>query len=394
MKRPGIPTKALIILADLLSDLGNQFVGFTLLDLLFFKGEKGLSNLLAMCLIEQAPSVCLSPLAGLWIDRVGAKTWLFLVSGGKCLLVGALVFVSSRYLVFTVYLLLIIGSLFFYIGRLSLVPVLIPKDELIPFNAVNERVSLAGRILGPLLISCIVLETGPAMSLGFGGLLFTLSAFLVWRLPDTVSGTERSVYGPFRRHGLRPLVVDFMEPFRGNPKLKACFATFGFVLAGGGMLYLGVPVLCKTQLGKDIADWGLLLSAFQAGACVSTFLLPRYGSAVRRRTLLSFNFLLLAGAIATLSQLRTLVQIALLMSLLGCGFTFMHVFLESLIQKYSPKACIGKTISVLSTYRGLCYLGSIFGSAMVLRIWSPQSLFFTASALMVSAGVITTRKYY
>jgi hypothetical protein len=39
MRRVGIPPKALIILADLLSDLGNQFVGLTLLDLLFFKGE-------------------------------------------------------------------------------------------------------------------------------------------------------------------------------------------------------------------------------------------------------------------------------------------------------------------------------------------------------------------
>jgi len=394
MRRVGIPPKALIILADLLSDLGNQFVGFTLLELLFFKGEKDLSNLLVMCLIEQTPSVCLSPLAGLWIDRVGARTWLTMVNLNRCLLVGALAFVSSHCLVFSLYLFLIIGSLFFYIGRLSLVPLLIPKDELIPFNAVNERVSLAGRVFGPLVISFVVLEAFPAVSLAFGGLLFILSACSVWSLPNIVSGAKSPAHGLLHNQGLRMLAAKYTEPFRGNPKLKTCFVTFGFVLAGGGMLHLGLPVFCKTQLGKNIADWGLLLSTFQAGACVSTFLLSRYGSALRRRTLLSFNFLLLAAAIATLSQLRTLVQIALLMSLLGCGFTFMHVFLESLIQKYSPKACIGKTISVLSTYRGLCYLGSIFGSAMVLRMWSPQSLLFTTSALMVSACVITTREYY
>ncbi|MDY6988362.1 MAG: MFS transporter [Thermodesulfobacteriota bacterium] len=386
-----IPTRLLIILADLLSDLGNQFVGLSLLDQLFFRGEKSLPNLLAMCLIEQAPSVCLSPLAGLWIDRVGARKWLTMVNLNRCLLVGALVFTSSRYLIFPIYLLLTIGSLFFYIGRLCLVPVLIPKEELIRFNSVNERVSLAGRIFGPLLISFIVLETGAPMSLGVGGLLFTLSACSGWRLPNTVSGAKQSAHSLRRSQCLWSLAVKYTEPFRDNPKLKACFVTFGFVLAGGGMLHLGLPVFCRIQLGKNIADWGLLLSGFHAGACVSTFLLPRCWSTVRRRTLLISAFLILAGAIAALPQLRTWIQVALLMSLLGCGFTFMHIFLESLIQQYSPRACIGKTMSVLSAYRGLCYLGSILGGAIVLRVGSPQTLLFTTSALMVSACFVATR---
>jgi len=59
-----IHPKYLIISAELLSDLGNQFVQLTLLDLLIFKGENALSNLVAMCVLEQAPAIFLSPLAG------------------------------------------------------------------------------------------------------------------------------------------------------------------------------------------------------------------------------------------------------------------------------------------------------------------------------------------
>ena len=75
-----IRSKYLIISADLLSDLGNQFVQLTLLDLLIFKGESALSNLVVLCILEQAPSIFLSPFAGLWIDRVGGRKWLVIVN--------------------------------------------------------------------------------------------------------------------------------------------------------------------------------------------------------------------------------------------------------------------------------------------------------------------------
>jgi hypothetical protein len=77
------------------------------------------------------------------------------------------------------------------------------------------------------------------------------------------------------------------------------------------------------------------------------------------------------------------------MILFGCGFTLMHVFLESLIQQNSPRAHIGKTMSLLTAYRGACYLGTILASALVLRLWGPQPLLLAASLLMVSASLVT-----
>ena len=83
-----IHPKYLIISAELLSDLGNQFVQLTLLNLLIFEGENALSNLVVMCVLEQAPSIFLSPLAGIWIDRVGGRRWLAIVNLSRCSLVG------------------------------------------------------------------------------------------------------------------------------------------------------------------------------------------------------------------------------------------------------------------------------------------------------------------
>jgi MFS family permease len=383
--------KYLVISAELLADLGNLFVALTLLDVLILNGEHALSNLVVLCVVQQLPSIFLSPLAGVWMDRLGVKKWLTMVNVSKCLLVGLFAFKSSAWVIFSAYLCFTIGSAFFHIGRLSLTPMLIPKGELISFNALNERISLGGSIFGPWLIGWIILKTGQGVALGLAGALFILSACAVCRLPRLVQAPEESSHHARGTGGFRAQLFKYGEPFRTGNNLKTYFFIFGFVLLGGGVLNIGLPILYKTNLGKSIADWGLILSGFQAGSCVATFLLPRWSSSFSHGTILSFTFLILGVAMAILGHLTTYVQIAMLMILFGCGFTLMHVFLESLIQQNSPSAHIGKTMSLLTAYRGACYLGTILASALVLRLWGPQPLLLAASLLMISASLVTGR---
>lgn len=384
-----IAPKYLIISADLLADLANQFVGLTLLDVLIFKGENVLSNLVVLCLVQQAPSILLSPLAGVWMDRVGVRKWLTLVNMGKCALVGLLVLQSSPGIILPAYLLFTVGSLFFNIGRLSVTPLLIPKKEIIAFNALNERVCLVGSICGPCVISWVVLKAGQGVALGLAGALLILSVCAVCGLPksgDVPDGAGRCATGDV---GKASLLFRYREPFRKNHDLRAYFLIFGFVLLGGGVLNIGLPILFKSNFGSNIADWGLILSGFQAGSCLATFLLPRWSSTFKPKSILSLTFLILAGGMAILGHLTTYIQIALLMIPFGCGLTLTHIFLESLIQQTSPKVDMGKTISILTAYRGACYLGAILGSALVLSLWGPQPLLLAASLVMLWASLLT-----
>ncbi len=377
-----------IISAELLADLGSQFVALTLVDLLIFRGERALSNLVLLCLIEQTPSVFLSPLAGLWIDRIGPRKWIAIVNACKGLLAGLLALISSSWVIFPAYLCFIIGSLFFYIGRLSITRSVIPRDEIISFNSLNERVSLAASILGPWVIGCIVLKTGQGFALGLAGILFALSACAILGLRKAYQVAEGPTPFSKRNNIVRPLLFQFKEPLRSNDKLRPYFLIFGFVLLGGGVLNIGLPILFKTNFGKNVADWGLILSGFQAGSCVSTFLLPRCSERFKQETILSVSFIILAGAMAIVGHLATYIQLALLMVVFGCGLTLMHVFLESLIQQNSSKVHVGKTMSLLTAYRGACYLGTILSSALVLRLWGPKPLLLVGSLMMVSASLL------
>lgn len=218
-----------------------------------------------------------------------------------------------------------------------------------------------------------------------------LSVCSICGLPKFAPVFERSSHCAKLGGGLRPLIFKYRKPFRDNHDLRAYFFIFGFVLLGGGVLNIGLPILFKTDFGRNIADWGLIMSGFQAGSCLATFLLPRCSSTLMHQTILSSTFLTLAGAMAILGHLTTYIQIALLMILFGCGLTLIHIFLESLIQQNSSRMHMGKTMSLLTTYRGVCYLGTILSSALVLRIWSPQFLLLMGSCLMALASFLAHR---
>ncbi len=69
-EKPIIKPRHLVISADLFSDLGNQVIQLSLMDLLVFGSDNASGNLLLMCLFQHAPSIFLSAFAGMGVDRL------------------------------------------------------------------------------------------------------------------------------------------------------------------------------------------------------------------------------------------------------------------------------------------------------------------------------------
>lgn len=391
MQKTGfIRIKHLIIFVDLLSDLGNQFVQFILLDMLIFKGENSGFNLLFLYILEQAPSILLSPLAGLWVDRIGAKKWLIFIGLAKCTLILMFIFTSSLWMLFSVYLVFIICSLFFYIGRLSLIPILIDKNNLISFNSLLERVSLGGKIVGPWVIGKILSKANPATAFGMAGFLFILSTCSLFRLPALDKHLHREDH-EYKAAENQKLFFHWSLVFKNRNNIKVYFTFFGFALVGGGVLNFGFPLLYKAHFEKSIADWGLIIGGFQAGACLSTVILPFFSNIFRQQSIISSTFFIIGGFIAILCKTTTCFQAGLVMIPLGCGFTLLHIYLESLIQQHVPKYFLGKFLSLLSFVKGSFYLGTTLSSATMLLLFKPEHLLLAGALIMLSASFVVKR---
>lgn len=383
-----------IIGADLFSDIGDRFVVLALIDLLVFQGRNAVSSLVLMCVFEQIPAILLSPAAGWGVGRFGAKNWLILVAAVKGLLVGAFLLATGRIGVLSVYFLFLVCSLFFAVGRLSLVPLIVPGARLVSFNALNERVAVAGAVAAPWLIGLVLSRLHQPAAMGMAFLFFAASVVMIRgiRVPAPAArGRGMEIVPVFPEKGLIGLTASFRRLFSAAPAMGPAFLMLGFVVAGSGVLTIGLPLYFKTAIQGNIAGWGLIMSAFQAGAFVSTILLPRLEGALRQGPAASVFFLILAAGIYLLTMAVTEIQIAVLMFLFGAGFTMMLIFWESLIQQCCPEEMTGRAMALLAAFKGICYLAAVSAGALVSLLWDVRS-FLIIGALFVAAAAFVPRK--
>lgn len=378
----------LIIAADFWADLGKRFVSLTLFDLLIFKGGDCLSNLLWLSTVEQAPSIFLSPFAGLLVDRIGSGRLLAGALICKCVLAAALIFSVLPKAVITIYLLFICASLFFTIGRLTIIPLLVPGNRLISFNALNERVAIAGAVASPFIVGWTISQIGKRAALGMAGLLFLIAICTVVMLPKNAPVLESGTIPNCKTQNRRNWFSAYRVIFNNNYNLGTYFIVLGLVLLGGGILNFSLPLLFKDRFGGDISQWGFIMSLYQAGAFLSTLLLGCSAALSLRRALIIVTFVTLSAAMATLGKLTPPFQLSWLMVLFGCGFTFIHVLFESLIQKNSPAHHVGKIVSALLFLRGTCYFVGILGSVLVLKLLDAGSLLMVGALLLVAASML------
>ncbi len=413
MARSGLQPPHRLIAVDVMSDVGNQFIALSLVDGLVFQGRQPLVNLVLLCLVHQVPSIVLSPLAGRGIGRLGARNWLMLVNAGKCLLAAGLLLVSHRAPIFLLYLGFVTASLFFSIGKLSLVPLLVSRKHLIRFNALNEKIAIAAGIVSPWLIGLILARTVPGTALTLTMLIFTGTVVMLAGLPagnrlaasptncprdgssDDFLPLPPSYSGNClitgrRRH--RGRVGDFLAPLLDNRTVAAYFLLLGFVIFGGGILNLGLPLFFKTALNGDISCWGLILSASQGGAFLSMVLLPRWSNGLRQRGLAAAGFVVLGMALFLLPFAGGYLQVAALMAIFGFGLTLLQIFWESRIQQTTARPALGRTMSLLTSYKGVCYLGTILLGALISGLWGAESFFWVGALVLGTAGLLFTAR--
>jgi len=340
-----------------------------------------------MSAVEQAPFILLSPFAGLLVDRVGPHRCMAGTLVCQCLLAAALVFSVLPKAIIAIYLLFICASLFFTMCRLTIIPLLVPGNRLISFNALNERVAIAGAVASPFIVGWTITQIGKRAALGMAGLLFLIAICAVVMLPKNAPVLESGTIPNSKTQNQRNLFSAYRVIFNNNYNLGIYFIMLGFVLLGGGILYFSLPLLFKDRFGGDISQWSFLMSLYQAGAFLSTLLL-RWSAAFCLRRALIVCFFTLSAAMAVLGKLTPLFQLSWLMILFGCGFTFMFVLFESLIQKSTPAPLIGKIISALLVLRGSCYFIGTLGSVLVLKLTDTGFLLLVGALLLLAASML------
>jgi MFS family permease len=160
------------------------------------------------------------------------------------------------------------------------------------------------------------------------------------------------------------------------------FTAVNFLLIGP--LLVGIPVLANQRLPEGAVAFGLLMSAFAGGNLVGYLLagvLPRPSGLVMRIMMIGLlaAFGVVIGALGLIRS--TWVDFGMLL-LLGSGNGFISIILITWLQTHTPRAMLGRMMSILMfSNLGLVPVSQAISGAV--SKWNLELLFGSAGALVL-----------
>jgi MFS family permease len=333
---------------------------------------------------ESLPFFALGLPAGALADIVDRRRLLIVTQIAMALAVGTLAVVTltgvvTPWLLLTLAFALGIASALNDPAWYSVVPELLPSDELaagVTLSGVGVNVA---RTLGPAIGGFVVAAAGPGLVFVLDAVSFlgVVAVLLAWRRErsSTVVPAERMLAAI--RAGVR--FARHSQPLR-----RVLLAVFRFMLCGAGVMAL-MPVLGR-ETGHGAVGFGLLLGSLGVGAVTGATFLPRIRARVATESLVAAGSLTLAAVAIGAATLRELALLCPILLVGGVAWISVLSTLTVAAQQASPPWVRARALAVyLIVFQAGIAGGSAFWGLVASRAGLSAAYFGIAGGLLLGA---------
>lgn len=265
----------------------------------------------------------------------------------------------------------------------SVIPELVPRDEVAAATRL-EMVSInVGRSIGPALAGLVIAVSGVWNVFALNALSVVLLAvvLLLWRrTPPPGPRPTRERFVPALRAGTRYV--------RHEPVMRRILLRAVLFIAPGAALWALLPLAAREQLGVDAGGYGALFAALGAGAIVAALVVGRVRDHVSTNVLLAGAGVVFA-AVMVVIVLVPILWLALVVCVFGgLAWTTVISTLNAELQLFLPGWVRARALAVyLVTFTGSLAIASVvWGQAadLVGVSWT----YLIAAAVMLAGVVI------
>ena len=341
--------------------------------------------------LRAVPFLVTGPMAGVAADRMDRRKlllrtqWVLIVTA---IAMGSLV--ASPYLhvwhIFVFTLITGIAWSFTEPVRQSMIPSLIPKEDLVNAIALNSGGFNLMKVIGPALGGALIALFGAAgnffvQSVAYVGVLVMI---YLMHIPDN---------GPEARRA--SAMANLKEGFAyiwSTPAVLALL-TLAYVPRIFAVPYQTLmPVFQKDVLRVGPDGLGMLMAAPGVGALIAVLTLASLGNRLRRQGFfLVGNIVILGFFLILFSQVRSFPLA--LVTLVFAG-TFQMFFLAStatILQLVVPDELRGRVMSLYMLDRGFMPIGALFAGATAHYIGAPMTVATMGAIVIVLAAFVAWR---
>jgi MFS family permease len=344
------------------------------------------------------PRAVLMLVGGAASDRIPPRTILLVcdwINFGLSVLAATLVFAGWMQIWMLSILSLVGGVLAGFVipAANSIVPRLVPENDLQAGNSISMGSSQLAGFVGPSLAGIVIgsyahSALGVAIAFVVDGITFAISAAALGMMrggrsaisPGTQQGQQESILASIK------VGVQQLWNHSGLRFMFTVMIATNFLFVGP--LLVGVPVLADQRLPEGALAFGLLMSAYSGGNLLGFVIggaLPppsgRWLSAFVVALLATFGIVLFGMGWITVTWVDVV-----LMALLGIGNGYIGLIIFTWIQMRTPKDMLGRMMSMMTlASMGLVPLSQALAGA--ISRWSLTALFAVSGGLILLTAI-------
>jgi len=379
----------LLWLGQLLSKTGSQF-NYIALAWLVLQTTGSAMATGGVYLAQVLPAALLGWVAGVPVDRADRRKLMFHCDWMRAVLVLILpisfaLHSLQEWLIYLVTFAISALSLLFYAAEKSVIPALVPEEELTEANAWAEMTEQFGALVGPVVAGILIaLLPSPVHILYLDAVTFAVSAvtlvLLAWRdHPERAPGGAGQMLRE-AREGMACLLKD--------PLLRVVFftaAAVNFLVAPFTVVF---PVLSDRVLHAGAAGFGWLMGAFGAGMLAGSLAAGRLSRAMRPANLIYGGMALLGCALAAISACHEIWPAVALAALAATGIGPSNAVILTLVQKATPERLLGRVFASLSALVQVAVpLGVALVSPLLDLLGAQSVLLGMGLGILLAAGL-------
>lgn len=337
--------------------------------------------------LTQIPSVVLSPLAGVWIDRWNRRRMVIgtqVLSMLQALALAALVLSGHAAIAPILLLNLVLGvaNAVDVPARQSFVVDLVAgTDDLPNAIALNSSIFNLARLAGPALAGPLIALLGEGTAFLVNGLsyLAVIASLLAIRVPPRPPQVQaEQAIGAQLRDGLA--YVSGFAPIRAVLTLLAVVSLFGTPT----MVLL--PIFAGDVLHGDAHTYGSLVGAIGVGALAGALYMASRRTVLGLGRLIVVAVALFGASLVALSLCRTWWLAAPVLAVTGFGMMVHMASSNTIVQTLVEPAKRGRVMSFYAVaFMGTAPLGNLLLGATAARIGAPWTAGLTGLVCLAAA---------
>jgi len=391
----------LLWLGQIISQLGDRLGQMALIAFVYLRAPGSTLQIAKILSFTIIPVFIIGPLAGVYVDRWDRRRTMFACDFLRSLLVLAIpLFLFYAKSLAPVYLIIFIAfsiGRFFVPAKLSIIPDLVDKKDLLIANSLVNTTGMIAATLG-FGISGVLVEWLGAKS-GFylnsltflvsGTLIFLISKRFVVEMDFRKVGQEiMEVIGKSVFQEIKEGVFYFIR----KKDIRFTAAIIFALWSALGAVYVVIIVFVQNTLHSTTKDLGLLVMFLGIGLFLGSLVYGRFGQRISHYKVI-FTSLVLSGIMLDIFALGiynypNFAMAALLALCLGLTIAPIMIASNTIIHSVSDNEMLGKIFSSFEIVMHLGFLVFMFISSILAERFSHLLILVIVGALLSLLGLV------